>query len=111
MATRDFALDRTMVVEGDIQELRYANPHVVIRLREADSTVCVVTWESATWLKRTAGVVKTTFKVGDHVIVTAAPSKDPTSHELASVREVLRPRDGIGLAVECQPIQVIHSGM
>ena len=90
----NFFLDRTVTVEGDIESLRYANPHVVMEIRTEDSTVYTVTWQSAYWVRQFAGVTSTTFKAGDHLIISAAPPRNPESHELASVREVLRPRDG-----------------
>jgi Family of unknown function (DUF6152) len=89
-----FFLDRTVVVEGDIEDLLYANPHVVMKIRAADSTLYTVAWQGRWWVEAYAGVKKTTFTVGDQVIMSAAPSRDPASHELAVVREVRRPRDG-----------------
>jgi len=89
-----FFMDRTVTVEGDIEELRYANPHVVMKIRTADSTLYTVTWQAATWVAKQAAVTSSTFKAGDHLIVAAAPARDPASHELASVRVVRRPSDG-----------------
>jgi len=85
---------KTATIEGDLEGLRYANPHVVMMIRTADSTLYAVTWQSAFWVRQFAHVTPTTFKVGDHLVVTAAPSLDPASHDLARVREVRRPRDG-----------------
>jgi len=90
----NFFLDQRVSIEGNIEALQYANPHVVMKIRTADSTVYSATWQSAVWLKRVAGVTGTTFAVGDHVVITGCPPRDPTSHELASLREVSRPRDG-----------------
>jgi hypothetical protein len=86
--------DRTVAIEGDLENLLYANPHVVMEIRAADSTIYTVTWQASRWVERNAGVTRTTFKVGDHLIITAAPSRDPASHEVTQVREVRRPRDG-----------------
>ena len=90
----NFFLDRTVTVEGDIESLRYANPHVVMEIRTADSTLYSVSWQGAYWVRTYAGVTSTTFKIGDHLVISAAPPRDPASHELASVREVRRPSDG-----------------
>lgn len=84
--------DRTVAVEGDLENLLYANPHVVMKIR-ADDAVYTVTWQAATWVERNAGVMKSTFQVGDHLIIIGAPSRDPASHEVTMVREVRRPRD------------------
>ena len=89
----NFFLDQRVSIEGDIQEVRYANPHVVLTIRTADSTIYTATWRAAYQLEW-AGVTRTTLKVGDHVIVTGAPPRDPASHELMPVREIRRPRDG-----------------
>jgi hypothetical protein len=65
-----------------------------MRIRAADSDTYTVTWQAARWVESVAGVTKTTFSVGDHVLITASPSRDPASHELVSVREIHRPSDG-----------------
>ena len=89
----NFLINQIVSIEGDIEELRYANPHIVLKIRTADSTVYTVTWESPKQVER-AGVKRTTLKVGDHVIVTGAPPRDPASLEVMPVREIRRPRDG-----------------
>jgi len=86
--------DRTVAVEGNLESLVYGNPHVVMRIRAADSTIYTVTWQAAYWVERQAGVTGATFHPGDHLIVVGAPSRDPSSHEVTRVREVQRPRDG-----------------
>jgi hypothetical protein len=86
--------DRTVAVEGNLIGLVYGNPHVVMKIRAADSTVYTVTWQAASWVERQARVTKSTFQIGDHLIVIAAPSHDPASYEVTRVREVQRPADG-----------------
>ena len=85
--------ERTVAVEGELESLLYANPHVVMKIRAADSTVYTVTWQAARWVERNASVSKETFKVGDHLVVVGSPSRDPASREVTLVREVRRPRD------------------
>ena len=85
--------ERTVAIEGTLDDLLYANPHVVMKIRAADSTVYTVTWQAATWVQRQASVTKDTFKVGDQLVVIGAPSRDSSSHEVSMVREVRRPRD------------------
>jgi Family of unknown function (DUF6152) len=89
----NFLINQNVSIEGDIEEFRYANPHIVLKIRTADSTLYTATWEAPKRVER-AGVKRTTLKVGDHVIVTGAPPRDPASHELMPVREIHRPRDG-----------------
>ena len=90
----NFDRDHPVRVEGTLVSLLYGNPHVVMTIRSADSTIYRVTWQAASWVEREAGVTKTTFKVGDDLVIRAAPARDPASHELASVRAVQRPSDG-----------------
>ena len=85
--------ERTVSIEGTLEDLLYANPHVVMKIRAVDSTVYTVTWQSSMWVKRQARVQKDTFKKGDHLVVVGAPSRDPESHEVTQVREVRRPSD------------------
>ena len=89
----NFFLDQRLSIEGEIEELRYGNPHVVMKIRTAESAVYTATWRSASQVER-VGVTRSTLRVGDHVIVTGAPPRDPASHELMPVREIRRPRDG-----------------
>ena len=90
----NFLLDQKVSVEGEIEELRYANPHVVLKIRTAEGVVYTAEWQAASWLDYHAHVTLTTLRVGDHVIVSGAPSRDPASHELVRLKEVRRPRDG-----------------
>jgi hypothetical protein len=90
----NFLLDQKVSVEGEIEQLRYANPHVVLKIRTAAGVVYTAEWQAASWLDFHAHVTPTTIRVGDHVIVRGAPSRDPASHELVRLTEVRRPRDG-----------------
>jgi hypothetical protein len=89
-----FLLDQKVSVEGQLEELRYANPHVVLKIRTAEGVVYSAEWQAASWLQYHAHVMLTTLRVGDHVIVIGAPSRDPLSHDLVRLKEVRRPRDG-----------------
>ena len=88
-----FFLDQSASVEGSIQQLRFANPHVVLTIRTSDETEYTATWAAADRMERD-GVTRTTLKIGDRVIVTGAPPRDPASHELMPLWEIRRPRDG-----------------
>ena len=90
----DFFLDQTVTVEGTLQELRYANPHVVLKIRTVDGVVYSAEWQAASWLQLHAHVMLTTLRVGDQLVVTGAPSRDPASRELVRLTQVRRPRDG-----------------
>jgi hypothetical protein len=85
--------ERTVAIEGALEEFQYANPHVILTIRTADSSLFTVTWQSSLQLTRQANLTKETFKVGDHLVVIAAPSRDPNSREVTMVREIRRPPD------------------
>jgi hypothetical protein len=89
----DFHLDQRKSVEGALDSIRFVNPHVVLMIRAADSTMYTATWNAASRVERD-GVTRTTLRIGDHLIVTGAPPRDVTSHELMPVWEISRPRDG-----------------
>jgi hypothetical protein len=89
-----FRLDQKQTVEGRLEEIKYANPHVVLFIRTADGTLYSAEWQAASWLQFRAHVMLTTLRVGDELVVTGAPSREPESHELVRLREVRRPRDG-----------------
>jgi hypothetical protein len=89
-----FLLDQTVTVEGTLQELRYANPHVVLKIRTADGVVYSAEWQAASWLQFHAHVTLTTLRVGDQLVVSGAPSRDPELREIVRLKQVRRPRDG-----------------
>ena len=89
----DFLLDQTVSVEGEVEELLFVNPHVILKVRAKDSYTYTATWRSAYQLGRT-GVISTTLRVGDHVIVSGNPSRDTTAHGISKLTEVRRPADG-----------------
>jgi len=89
-----FQLDQKRTVEGRLVEIKYTNPHVVLFIRTADGTLYSAEWQAASWLRFRAHVMLTTLRVGDELVVTGAPSREPESHELVRLREVRRPRDG-----------------
>jgi len=90
----DFLLDRNVAVEGTLEALRYANPHVMLEIRTADGVLYSAEWQAAWWLQYHAHVTLTTLRVGDHLIISGSPARDPASHGLVRLTEVRRPRDG-----------------
>lgn len=90
----DFQLNRTVTVEGTLQELRYANPHVELKIRTPEGVVYSAEWQGASWLQFHAHVLLNTLRVGDQLVVSGAPSRDPASRELVRLKQVRRPRDG-----------------
>ncbi len=87
----DFDQDRSVSVEGTIESILFANPHVVMMVKKDDSTVYTMTWASATQLTR-QGVGRDELKTGDRVIVSGSPSRK--GPELSKIRDVRRMSDG-----------------
>jgi hypothetical protein len=87
-----FDREHPVAVEGDIESLLFANPHVVIGLRAADGSY-KVEWGALNQMVRWK-ITHDTLNVGDHVIVTAARTHDPADRRLSIVSEIRRPLDG-----------------
>ena len=87
-----FDREHPVSVEGDIERVVFANPHVVISLR-TNSTTYSVEWGNLNQMLRW-DVTKDTLKAGDHVVVTAAPTHDPNDRRLSVVTVIRRPSDG-----------------
>ena len=106
----NYLLDQNVALEGDIESILFANPHVLMKVRAADSTVYTAEWQGASWFynrergdrftdkrydKRSfTDVTSSTLKVGDHIVLIGCPPRDPTLHEVVDLKEVRRPRDG-----------------
>jgi hypothetical protein len=89
-----FDREHPITIDGTLESFLYANPHVIMQIRASDDTVYTVTWQAAMWVEREAGVTKTTFKLGDRLVIRGAPSRDPASHEVTLLQQVRRPSDG-----------------
>jgi hypothetical protein len=87
-----FDREHPVSVEGDIESLVFANPHVVVGLRTSDGSY-KVEWGALNQMMRW-NITKDTLRVGDHLIVTAAPTRDPDDRRLSIVTQVRRPADG-----------------
>ena len=87
-----FDREHPVSVEGDIESLLFINPHVVVGLRTTDGAYRVE-WGALNQMVRW-NITRDTLRVGDHVIVTAAPTHDPADRRLSLVSEIRRPVDG-----------------
>src|SRR5688572_24301681 len=86
-------LDHTVSVEGTLEKVLYASPHTILTLRTRDGAVYTANWSAAFQLDR-MGVSATALKVGDVVVVSGTPSKDPAAHQLARLSVVRHISDG-----------------
>ena len=87
--------DQTTKIEGDLVQFQFRNPHSYVHLEAKDDKGVVqrwtIEWGSGMQLS-TQGLTATTLKVGDHVIVTGAPGRDPEDHRMR-MRSIERPKD------------------
>lgn len=89
----DFFREKRVSVEGVLEELHYANPHVILKIRTDDGQLYTALWEGLAGVQR-RGADRTTLKVGERIMVIGSPPRDPASRELALLRQVKRLRDG-----------------
>jgi Family of unknown function (DUF6152) len=89
----DFYKDRRVTVEGVLEDIVYANPHVTMKLRTDAGDLYTALWEATNSVQRRGGT-PTTFKAGDRVRVVGCPPRDPASRDIALLREVTRMSDG-----------------
>jgi uncharacterized protein DUF6152 len=88
--------DQTTKIEGDLVQFQFRNPHSYVHMEAKDEQGVVqrwtIEWGSGMQLS-TQGLTATTLKVGDHVVVTGAPGRDPEDHRMR-MRSIERPKDG-----------------
>ena len=90
--------DQNVTVEGDILQFVYRNPHSFVHLtvKEKDGSTSKYTIEwGGTGQLGAQGVGKDTLKVGDHVIISGNPGRNPADKRVRLL-SLLRPRDNYG---------------
>jgi hypothetical protein len=89
------AFDRCkpIALEGEIDKVEWANPHIVIDLRAKDAGTYRIEWFALGQLAQ-ADIAAGTLQAGDHVIITGAPMRDPNLKVLSLLSEIRRPGDG-----------------
>jgi hypothetical protein len=85
--------DRTVSIEGTVESIRFANPHVTFNLRTDAGEVYTAEWQNLVQLRH-GNVGPTTLNAGDRVVVVASPPRDPSSRKITLIREIRRPADG-----------------
>ena len=88
-----FERENTVTIEGNIEEIRYMNPHSILTVKTADSRMYTVEWLSLPQLRR-AGINYDTLKKGDHIVLSGAPARDPAVPKMSIVRNLKRTSDG-----------------
>jgi hypothetical protein len=88
--------DAKVTIEGDVVQMSFRNPHSFLQVNAKDDKGAMqkwsIEWGAAAQLAQ-QGVNRDTLKPGDHVIITADPSRDASDHRLR-MRTIERPSDG-----------------
>jgi hypothetical protein len=93
---KTYAEEKLVSLEGDVVSYEYRSPHTWVYFTANDATG-VPRKYGAEWSnpRRLApqGVVASTLKAGDHVIVTGAPNRSATDYSV-HLKSIRRPADG-----------------
>ena len=93
---RDYFEDRSISIEGEVQQFQLRNPHAMLFVRAADDTGQLRTyaaeWGAPSRLAR-SGIDINTLKPGDLVVVTGSPGRNPSEFRL-HLKGIRRPADG-----------------
>jgi hypothetical protein len=85
-----------VTIEGTVVQMAFRNPHSFLQVDAKDDKGQMqrwtIEWGAAAQLAQ-QGVVRGTLKPGDHVIVLADPSRNPSDYRLR-MRTLERPSDG-----------------
>jgi Family of unknown function (DUF6152) len=100
-AHHSFAADyyeaQNITVDGRITAFLYRNPHTFVEIESTDAsgvaTKWIAEWYGAGRLSR-IGVNADTFKPGDKITMTGAPSRDSKQHRM-HLKTLERPSDGL----------------
>ena len=78
----------SVTIEGELVQLDFRNPHsfVHVDVKQKDGTTVryAVEWGGVGQLGQ-QGVTRDTFKVGDHVVISGAPGRNPADHRVRMV--------------------------
>jgi hypothetical protein len=89
-----YRVDERVTIEGEIVELGYRNPHSYLHVVAPDGDR-VRRW-AVIWGSRDSNRgfgVPTVLRVGDHVVVTGSPGRDPGTFQIL-MQAIVRPADG-----------------
>jgi len=85
--------DNVVSIEGTLEKVLFANPHVMLTIRTKDSSVYTALWEAAFTLEN-RGMKPNDLGSGDAIVVSGTPALDPAVREIARLAEVRRVSDG-----------------
>jgi hypothetical protein len=88
--------DQSVSIAGELIEFDYRSPHAWIHVSAVDKAGKKQTvgaeWASASRLK-IQGITTETLKIGDHLVLTGSPSRDPQEYRM-HLKQLERPADG-----------------
>ena len=93
-------LNETIVLQGEIVNFRWVNPHAIFRMKVADATGKITEWDvevAATPQLVRSGWTEESLQPGDHVIVRAQPDRN-RARPFAAMQSILKD-DGTALSV------------
>jgi hypothetical protein len=95
-ATYDQA--KEVKLDGKLVQFLYRNPHAFVHIEAPDENGATqrwsVEWGGASQLAG-QGITRDTFKIGDEVIITGNPGRNPADHKL-KMNTLRRKSDGFG---------------
>ena len=95
-ATATYIQGKTIKIEGTLKEFIWRNPHSFIKVEARDDkgemAIWVIEGAAPTQLAE-SGLKATTFRPGDHVILTGQPGRIAEDHRLL-LDTIERPSDG-----------------
>lgn len=93
-----YQTEKTITIKGKLVQFLFRNPHSFVHVMAPDENGEMqrwgVEWGGASALGR-QGVTRETLKVGDEVVITGNPGRNPMDHRIRA-QTLLRPADGFG---------------
>ena len=88
--------DQSVTLEGELVQFLFRNPHsfvhVLVKEKNGSTVRYAVEWGGAGQLG-SQGIGKDTLRVGDVVVITGSPGRNPEDHRVRLVT-LRRPKDG-----------------
>ena len=95
--TATYITGKEVKIEGTLKEFIWRNPHSFMKVDAPDEKGEKQIWViegAAPQQLADAGLTSTTFRPGDHVVVTGRPGRIAEDHKLL-LHTILRPSDGV----------------
>lgn len=93
-----YQTDQVVTIKGKLVQFLFRNPHSFVHVMAPDENGDMqrwgIEWGGASALGR-QGVARDTLRVGDEVIITGNPGRNPSDHRIR-MQTLVRPSDGFG---------------